>query len=149
MLTIFALLALALILAGGLSVFTPVAGYSGSVTAGATALPTIEWTLTKRNRLCEITSSATSGAAKRLKGVSEESVSATFVWDSASSAQPESYTLDAGDVVTLVLKIGNSALAYTLTSAIIETLEISVNNQNGAVMAKITGFSQSATSDPA
>lgn len=129
--------------------FTPVMGHSGSVTAGATALQTVEWVMTKRNRLAEITHSGTSGWAKRIKTVSEATFNVTAVWDSASSSQPESYTLDAGDEVNGTFKVGNSALNYTSVPLIIETLEISVNNQNNAVMYKFTAFSNGVVPDPA
>jgi hypothetical protein len=90
--------------------------------------------MTKKNRLSETTHSGSGGNAQYIKTVNEYSGSVTANWD--STAVPEA-VIDVGSTVNLVLYMGDSNKAYSI-SAIIETLEPSVPNQQGHVTYSFT-----------
>ncbi len=117
-------------------------GQGGSVLAGSVAFAVLDWTLTKTNRLTEITNSGSLGYAEYFPGVTEGSGSFNALWDSenipdegntenASPGDPlfgpdESGTLEVGALVVLTLKIGDSGKTYVM-NARIESLAVTVN----------------------
>jgi hypothetical protein len=107
-------------------------GNQGKVNTGAGGadLPTIEWSFTKRNRLAEITNSASAGVAQYKKAVSEYQGTVTFLWDDA--AMPETVNIDDGTEVVLQLYYGDSGKKRTVY-AIIEEVTDKVNNRQGVV----------------
>ena len=100
------------------------------------ALPVITWTLSLRNRLAEITSSATAGLAQWQSTVSEADGTCEVLWDSTAIPDTDN-GLTRGASVTVRLDIGDSGKFYTGT-ALIENLSLKVNNLSDVVKADIT-----------
>jgi hypothetical protein len=115
------------------------------VIAGGVTLDVLDWKMTKKNRLAEVTHSGSGGNAQYLKTVNEYSGSVTANWD--STAMPEA-VIDVGTTVTLQLYMGDSNKFYSI-SALIETLEPSVPNQQGHVTYSFTWKGTGAMTNPA
>ena len=118
-----------------------VAGYSGTVTVNSVAFPTIDATITEKNRLGETTNSSTAGRATWLGTVSEADFSCGVVFDDAALLT----TITVGSSLSYSGKIGNSSKTFSGT-VIVESFEYQWDNRQGVVIQKITGkFSGSIT----
>ena len=115
----------------------------GKATFGAVDLDVTSWSLSLKNRLCETTSSASSGLATWQAGVSEGDGTFECLWD--STAIPDTDTgLTRGASGTLKLYAGDSGKFYSAT-VLVESLNVKVNNLGGDVVKADVGFKISGT----
>ena len=118
-------------------------GNGGKITFTATDLDVISWTLILKNRLGETTSSASSGLATWLAGVSEGDWTAECLLDSV--ALPDTDTLmTRGASATIKFYLGDSGKFYSFTG-LIETITMKVNNLGGDVVKYDFGGKVSGT----
>ena len=80
-------------------------GNGGKVTANAVDLPVTTWSLTERNRVGETTSSASSGRATWLGGVTEADGQCEVIFDSTALLVTDN-TLTPGSSVTIRMDLG-------------------------------------------
>lgn len=118
-------------------------GNGGKVTANAVDLPVTTWVLNERNRLGETTSSASSGRATWLGGVTEADGQCEVIFDSAALLVTDN-SLTPGSAVTVAMYAGDSGKLWTGT-AVIETIVHKVNNLGGDVVKADLTFKYSGS----
>lgn len=121
-------------------------GTTGSVTLGGAAVATKTVNMKKRNRLAEITNSGSSGNAEWQATVKEGDFTVKLVWDSTNLPDTD-LSADAGDSIAVVGNIGDSGKTQSFTG-VIEELTLDWDNEQGVVMATITGKTTGAITDP-
>lgn len=123
-------------------------GNGGKLQISTTNLNITEWTLQKNGRLAEVTHSGSAGAAEWKGTVVEGSGRITAPWDSTQLPDTDAPTMEAGDQVNSVqLYCGDSGKFYQF-NMVVETLEVSVNNQTGIVTFNVGYKTTGAITDP-
>ncbi len=95
-----------------------------------------KYMLRSNSRLAETTNSGLAASTYQAV-IQDNSWSLEMPWD--SSLPPESAIGDQGDVVTLVLNLGLSGDAYTLTDTTVENIEIVDDSVSDVIRAVVTG----------
>ncbi len=122
-------------------------GHGGSVTVGSTTLDIHNWKLKKSRALQEVTHSGSGGVRQRKATVKDSSGTFEMPWQ--DNVDPSSAGFAEGADIALQMKLGDSALKFALTSALIESLDYAVDNQNGVVMLVVTWQGNSLCTGPA
>lgn len=110
---------------------TFLAGYSGTVTVGATDLNITHWELDLHNGILETTNTSTSGYETYIAGVTGASGRIAAHWDSSKQPTESAPNLVPGQIVTATFKVGTSAKTFS-ASVIVESLK-TTNDVKGSV----------------
>jgi len=107
--------------------------------------PVAEWSVDKRARLADSTTSA-SGGERRNKVLRGGTFRVNVPWN--STLTPEACGFREGDELeSLSLYLGDSLLMYQFP-AIMEQISVVVNSSNDIIRLTISGYSQGAIPDP-
>jgi hypothetical protein len=116
-------------------------GNGGEVFVGAapgTSLPVGKWTLRKSAALANVTNSTTGGRKRRHATVKDDEVTLECPWDDA--VNPQANTFAEGDIIRVVLEIGNSPKKWTCAEVIIESVEYVDDQDEDVVRTVIKGY---------
>lgn len=110
-----------------------------AVPLGGTAFPVAEWSLDKRARLADSTTSASGGEVRKtvLRG---GTFRCNVPWNSSLFPETAGF-VEGGELTALALIIGDSGWMYQFP-AIMEQISIVVNAANDIVRLTISGYSQ-------